>query len=303
MSLHRWLRLGTVLVLLWGCAWFRGGDTDEDSQQASDSTHVEEQDAMIRQEMSELAGAGRPDSVIREQDYPLLLNELSYELKKQGARIRHLESEMKDLKSKSALWENPLKIYNKEIILKNGTAMFGKIIYQDSDILKIQTLIGYLVINRSDIVRIVDHIPALSEDIQPGTPASKTTVPTADTVTSVDLPEKPSASAVSANCILVGNIRETTDKSGNRIFAGEVKNIGARRADFVKVTFVFRMNWSGEVKTLTTFVKGSFMNYASGISSDAALLPGATGRFTLNIPASFGTFIGYSYSINWEEYD
>lgn len=302
MSLHRWLRLGTVLVLLWGCAWFRGGD-DEEAPIVADSSEVEMQEARIRQEMSELAGPALSDSVIREEDYPFILNEMSYELKKQGARIRHLESEVKDLKAKSALWENPLKIYNKEIILKNGTAMFGKIVYQDSDILKIQTLIGYLVINRNDVVRIVDNIPALSEEELPEAPSSKARVPTADSIAPVDLPDKPTTSAVGANCVLVGNIKETTDKSGNRIFSGEVKNTGARRADFVKVTFVFRMNWSGETKSLTTFVKGSFMNYDSGISSDAALLPGATGRFTLNIPASFGTFIGYSYNIHWEEYD
>lgn len=310
MSLNRWLRLGTVLVLVSGCAWFRGGeDPGEEAGLVSeqDSIEITQQNTLIQQEMNEIAGAGVRDSVIQERDYPFVLNELSYELKKQGARIKHLEAELKDLKAKSSIWENPLKIYNKEIILQNGTSMFGKIIYQDSETLKVQTLIGYFVLKRSDVVRIVDNIPASAIEDQAATsrqPAEQsTTAPTAESISPVELPKKPSPSAVNANCVLVGNIRETTDQSGNRIFSGDIKNIGARRADFVKVSFVFRMNWSGETKTLTTFVKGSFMSYASGVSSDAALLPGATGRFTLNIPASFGTFIGYSYSINWEEYD
>ncbi|MDK2975734.1 MAG: hypothetical protein PWP06_209 [Candidatus Marinimicrobia bacterium] len=308
MSLNRWLRLGTVLVLLSGCAWFRGGEgPEEDEVFAGDSAEIALQNDLIQQEMNEITGSGNRDSVIQERDYPFVLNELSYELKKQGARIKYLESELKELKAQSSLWENPLKIYNKEIILQNGTSVFGKIMYQDSDILKIQTLIGYVVIPRDEVVRIVDNIPssAIESPAVTQNQAAERLIsaPTAETISPLELPDRPSPSAVNANCILVGNIRESTDLSGNRIFSGEVKNIGARRADFVKVTFVFRMNWSGETKTLTTFVKGSFMNYASGVSSDAALLPGATGRFTLNIPTSFGTFIGYSYSINWEEYD
>ena len=66
---------------------------------------------------------------------------------------------------------------------------------------------------------------------------------------------------LSANCVLVGNFAEKKDSQGNIIFDGEIKNIGGRRADFVKVDFVFRKNWSGETRTLTTFVKGSYNNF------------------------------------------
>jgi len=65
----------------------------------------------------------------------------------------------------------------------------------------------------------------------------------------------------SANCVLVGNIAEKKDKQGNLIFTGEIKNIGGRRADFVKVDFVFRKNWSGETKTLTSFVRGAYHTF------------------------------------------
>ena len=106
----------------------------------------------------------------------------------------------------------------------------------------------------------------------------------------------------SANCVLVGNISEKKDGQGNIIFEGEIKNIGGRRSDFVKVDFVFRKNWSGETKTLTTFVKGSYNTFDTGIVSDASLLPGAVGKFDLYVPQDFGAFIGYSYVIDWEEY-
>ena len=101
---------------------------------------------------------------------------------------------------------------------------------------------------------------------------------------------------------MVGNISEKKDGQGNIIFKGEIKNIGGRRSDFVKVDFVFRKNWSGETKTLTTFVKGSYNTFDTGIVSDASLLPGAVGKFDLYVPQDFGAFIGYSYVIDWEEY-
>ena len=40
----------------------------------------------------------------------------------------------------------------------------------------------------------------------------------------------------------------------------------------------------------------------SGIVSDASLLPGALGKFELYVPQDFGSLIGYSYVIDWEEY-
>ena len=91
--------------------------------------------------------------------------------------------------------------------------------------------------------------------------------------------------------------------SGNTILSGVVKNIGGHRADFVKVNFLFRINWSGDTRELTAFVKGSQHVFASGISTDTSLFPGASGSFELYVPASFGSFIGYSYSIDWEEHD
>ena len=98
-------------------------------------------------------------------------------------------------------------------------------------------------------------------------------------------------------------ITEKKDNQGNTIFTGEVKNIGGRRADFVKMDFVFRKNWSGETKTLTTFARGTYHTFDSGITTDATLLPGSVGAFELYVPHAFGSFIGYSYVIDWEEYE
>ena len=236
------------------------------------------------------------------------MNELNFEIKKLTAEFKHLSREMDDLKALSKMWINPLTIYSKEIILKNGSTVFGKIVYQDDKSLKVETLVGYLIIKRDEVVRIVDnvitddqqeYVPEQIRESYAPPPMPKLTVPkyTSSSVSSRDAGEK-----FSANCVLMGNISEKKDSQGNVVFNGEIKNIGGRRADFVKMDFVFRKNWSGETRTLTTFIQGSYNTFDSGIVSDASLLPGALGKFELYVPQDFGSFIGYSYVIDWEEY-
>ena len=237
-----------------------------------------------------------------------ILNELNFEIKKLSAEFKHLTQELDDLKALSKMWINPLTIYSKEIILKNGSTVFGKIIYQDDKSLKVETLVGYLIIDRAQVVRIVDNV--ITEDTQEYVPEqireSYTPPPMPKLAqpkyTSSNNSARNASAKFSANCVLVGNISEKKDGQGNIIFDGEIKNIGGRRSDFVKVDFVFRKNWSGETKTLTTFVKGSYNTFDTGIVSDASLLPGAIGKFDLYVPQGFGAFIGYSYVIDWEEY-
>ena len=237
-----------------------------------------------------------------------ILNELNFEIKKLSAEFKHLSQEMGDLKALSKMWINPLMIYSKEIILKNSSTVFGKIIYQDDKSLKVETLIGYLIIDRAQVVRIVDNV--ITEDTQEYIPEQIRESYTPPPMPKLARPQytssnnsmRAASAKFSANCVLVGNISEKKDSQGNIIFNGEMKNIGGRRADFVKVDFVFRKNWSGETRTLTTFVKGSYNTFDTGIVSDASLLPGAVGQFDLYVPRDFGAFIGYSYVIDWEEY-
>ena len=236
-----------------------------------------------------------------------IINELNFEIKKLSAEVKHLSQEMDDLRALSKMWVNPLTIYSKEIILKNGSTVFGKIIYQDDKSIKVETLVGYLIVDRAQVVRIVDNV--ITEDTQEYVPEQIRESYTPPPMPKLAQPQYASAdnsrrasTKFSANCVLVGNISEKKDGQGNIIFSGEIKNIGGRRADFSKVDFVFRRNWSGETKTLTTFVKGSYNTFETGIVSDASLLPGAAGKFELYVPKDFGTFIGYSYVIDWEEY-
>ena len=238
-----------------------------------------------------------------------IMNELSFEIKKLSAEVKHISSELENLKSLSKMWVNPLAIYSKEIIMKNGSTIFGKIVYQDEVELKVETLVGYLIINRDNVVRVIDnviteetqeYVPEQVRDSYSPPPMPRLSEPK---YTSADPLDRSAGRKYAANCVLVGNITEKKDNQGNTIFTGEIKNIGGRRADFVKMDFVFRKNWSGETKTLTTFTRGTYHTFDSGITTDATLLPGSMGAFELYVPHAFGSFIGYSYVIDWEEYE
>ncbi|MFQ6675245.1 MAG: carboxypeptidase-like regulatory domain-containing protein [Fidelibacterota bacterium] len=287
--------------------------TADDEGSASLEVVVEEGDREI--ELT-LKGAGEGEEaegpekkVERVPQDEYVLSEISFELKKLAAEVDHLGSQIRDLQAKSQMWTNPLSIYSKEIIMENGSTIFGKIMYQDEDILKVETLVGNLVIDRADVVRIVENVLAEEEPeyVPEQIRETYSPPPMPKLAEPRYVAEKPSERIPSAkraaNVVLVGNIAEKKDRSGNITFQGQLKNIGGRRADFVKINFVFRKNWSGETRTLTTFAKGSFHTFESGITTDSSLLPGATGTFELVVPSDFGPFIGYSPTIDWEEYE
>ena len=84
----------------------------------------------------------------------------------------------------------------------------------------------------------------------------------------------------------------------------ELKNIGTQRADLVRIDFILRKNFQGDIETLTTYATGSshvFKN--SGIISNSSIEPGAIANFKLIIPNDIGNFIGYSYQIEWDFYE
>jgi len=243
-------------------------------------------------------------------DQNYVINELTFEVKKLSAEVKHLQSALQELQAKNQMWANPLSMYDKEIIMENGASVYGKIIYQDDKIVKVETLIGYLILDKPQIVRVVTNVtekPAeqyVPEELATDMKESSSTASQAPYVSKVGEPSKVTEPVSrTANCVLVGNVKERKDRTGNTIFSGEIKNIGSRRADFVKINFVFRKNWSGDTETRTAFVEGSYFTFeGSGITSNNSLLPGASGNFELIIPKEFGTFIGYSYNIDWEIY-
>ena len=236
------------------------------------------------------------DSVV-EKNLPEIIEDLRMDIKKLRAELDYQHENLSKLEAQTKVFANPFAIYNKEIVLNNGSSIFGKIVYQDQDVMKIETLIGQLIIDRNTIIRVVNSVNAygnFDEEYSINSPG----VP----LDAVSLIQK-RVTNLSAHLVLVGDITEEKDGSGNTVLSGEIKNVGNKRADFSKIIFTFRTNWHGDSKTLTAFINGITNTFETGISSDNSILPHAVGNFQMVIPRSFGTFIGYSYVIDWSQYD
>ena len=237
-----------------------------------------------------------------ENIYQDVIQNMQDEITKLKSELDRNTEELYKLKAQSQIWNNPFSIYNKEIILTNGSTVYGKIKYQDQDVLHVETLIGDLTIQRNTIKRIIENIAQAPDSTDATNSLRK------NQILEIKKDEqntifKPTTKLL-ANAIMLGDITEDVDFRGNRTLRGDIKNIGEARADFVKINFVFRMNWQGSTKSLTAFVQGSKHLFPdSQIESDSSIEIGAVAGFELVIPPDFGQFIGYSYTIDWEQYD
>ena len=228
--------------------------------------------------------------------------QLNYQIKKLNSEINYLKEQVTALDVKSSLYADPFDIYNKEIMLNNGSSIFCKILSQTDQEIFVETLIGNLTIQRASVIRIVENITVLDEEgsidiIEISQDEKEEIISDAELI-------KQRQMQSSASVILLGDIQESKDKSGNTIFEGELKNIGTQRADLVRIDFILRKNFQGDIETLTTYVSGSshiFKN--SGIISNSSITPGAIGTFKLIVPNEIGNFIGYSYQIEWDFYE
>jgi len=254
-----------------------------------------------------------PDINIEDNDFsedlnmarnlPEIIEDLRMDIKKLNAELDYQHESLSKLEAQTQVWANPFAIYNKEIVLNNGSSIFGKIVYQDQDVMKVETLIGQLIIDRNTIIRVVNQISAYGNfDRESSESDDLNNLGSVSDPSGMNLIQK-RVTSLSAHLVLVGDITEENDGSGNTVLSGEIKNVGNKRADFSKIIFTFRINWQGDTKTLTAFINGVTNTFDTGISSDNSILPHAVGNFQLVIPKSFGEFIGYSYNIDWSQYD
>lgn len=247
-----------------------------------------------------LNAKGEDSSISNEID--LYNKQSNYEIKKLTAEVNYLKEQVANLDIKSSLYADPFAVYNKEILLNNGSSIFCKILSQDSNEIFVETLIGNLTLQKESVVRIVENIVVLEEQTQNEIVVE---ISDFDKEQIIDNSEilKQRKSQSSASVILMGEINESSDKSGNTILTGELKNVGTERADLVRIDFILRKNFQGDIERLTAYAAGSSHIFKdSGIISNSSVMPGAIGNFKLIIPNSIGNFIGYSYELYWDQY-
>ena len=150
--------------------------------------------------------------------------------------------------------------------LQNGTIVNGEIIEEDELGIIIQTSIGQLAIEKDRIIDIMEDLPPIAK---------------------VELISEPFVDAF----------------PDREEITGSIKNIGTKRADFVRVIAHL---WSPTTSLLqqdSVFISGKNQKYYTGIKSDSALEPGAIVDFKITIPITEADEVSYrTYEVRWESY-
>ena len=152
------------------------------------------------------------------------------------------------------------------IELQNGTVVNGEIIEEDDLGVIVQTSIGQLAIEKDKIIDIGEDLP----------PSAK-----------VELLAEPFVDIYIDREEIIGSL----------------KNIGTKRADFVRIIASL---WSPTTQLLykdSVFVSGQNTKYYTGIKSITSLEPGSTSEFKIIIPVDIKDKVSYrTYEVRWESY-
>ena len=240
----------------------------------------------------------QPTSKINNKDLSLL-DMHTAEIKMLNKRIKELENMVVSFQDSTVLFAEPLAMYEKKIILNNGTVLYGTIVFQDDYIIQAETLIGTLSLDKQSIIRVVDR--SVMSVVSSEDDMIELNL-TSDNKSSIDDNKSYNQSA---KVILLGDFLETKDENNNIILSGKVQNIGSKRADFSKITLtIFKDQMQGSSnKEYTSFVSGSSVSFDINATSNSSLYPDEVGAFSVLIPSDFGPFLSYEYYIDWEEYE
>ena len=168
-------------------------------------------------------------------------------------------------KQLKALIDNPPPSH--KISLKNGSIIEGTIEKDKVEYLLVNTEVGLLTLNKSEILGIEDLI-----------------LPTPELV-------------------FIGHGQEEAFESF-RLFSGKVMNQGNRRGDFVRVIYSL---WGENTQLLgsdSTFIEGSQIIYRSGIVADSVLEPNQSAQFSLKVAVPDSISVSYiTRDVRWEMFD
>ena len=168
-------------------------------------------------------------------------------------------------KQLKALIDNPPPAH--KISLKNGSIIEGTIEKDKVEYLLVNTEVGLLTLNKSEILGIEDLI-----------------LPTPELV-------------------FIGHGQEEAFESF-RLFSGKVMNQGNRRGDFVRVIYSL---WGENTQLLgsdSTFIEGSQIIYRSGIVTDSVLEPNQSAQFSLKVAVPDSISVTYvTRDVRWEMFD
>ena len=203
--------------------------------------------------------------------------------------VKGLEQELDDLRARVIEYESkiaaptintdilsqfPLNKLEHKITLENGTIVEGNILSENLDRIILDTKIGQIVIEKGKILEREELADAVADVVKVSDPK-------------------------------ISKSRST------RVFEGKVKNEGSQRADFVRIIFKY---WDNDpidggdilgppVAIDSAFVKGTYIEYLSGIVTDSSINPGdeASYRVVIKLPKNIDpdSPTHWTHEINW----
>tara|TARA_B100000029_G_C17502461_1_gene933157 strand:+ start:687 stop:1448 length:762 start_codon:yes stop_codon:yes gene_type:complete len=217
---------------------------------------------------------------VKDENYNFLENtEPFYPLKES---IEDIQEDINELRTRVVNYESQVRPvhYNttvrkmikvpqlkQEILMNNGTLIQGTVLSETMDNIIIETNIGQLTIDKSD----VDNIREVA--------------------------------SVLADVSFIGDPQEKIEPN-YRIYSGLVKNEGLNRANFVRVIFKL---WGSETDLIaidSSFVDGSETIYQSGIISDTAIFPGESAEYEVKVFVPRDDRIQYiTRDVHWEIFE
>jgi len=232
---------------------------------------------MLAQEANPEEGTEFFEPEIRVEDTDKVVNELREEVRQIQNEMDRMRSQMREYDDLSAprIRKEIKRLVNfpeeiSEIILKNGTVVQGKIISEDIDKIVVQTNIGTLTIVQENI-----------RELKP-------------------------FDNLHADVIIDGDF-EDQRHSDRRVFIGRVKNIGMRRADFVRVSFRLHNRRTSILAHDSSFVDGEAYNFYSGVVSESSLSPGKSSNFRVEVEMPDGvdakTISYVTYKVLFDEFN
>ncbi|MCH7520505.1 MAG: hypothetical protein IIB42_02245 [Candidatus Marinimicrobia bacterium] len=154
-----------------------------------------------------------------------------------------------------------------EVVLTNGTVVRGNITSENIDQLTIETSLGLLTLNKSDI-RSINEMTHLQPKLD-----------------------------------FMGDAKVELHDT-HRLYVGKLRNSGISRGDFVRV--IFRL-WNAQAELVavdSAFVDGNTRAYLSGVITDSALGPGQEADYRVRVEVPSGNPVSYvTREIHFEHRD
>ena len=155
--------------------------------------------------------------------------------------------------------------FKHRIELQNGTVVLGDILEESDSSLVLNTQIGKLVLKKQMVIRMDEF-------------------------------EKPGPKVIFLGEPFVDYYPD------RQIFSGSVKNIGERRADFVRIIGKLWDQTTSNVGIDSVFAKGTRIVYNSNVIADTALEPGQSTTYVLTVPIKGKMAVQYhTMDIHWVE--